>query len=164
LEKLKMANIFDLTGTTLAANYRKVAPSTQLGTRKLRFVRVSVASGGPSLVTNYTLSDSNYSKTVLQMQNFGETFAIGKPAAGAGSSTAFVMVMSDDTIQDSANDTNAIAVPGVWQQAEAAVAASLGSGTVTITDLYLLGDDFGTVSSDVYDGTLASMAGSNQKT
>ena len=159
-----MANMWDLTGTTLAANYRKVAPSTQLGTRKLRFVRVSVASGGPSLVTSYTASDSNFSKAVLQMQNYGETFAIGKPAAGAASSTAFVMVMSDDTMQDSAVDTNVVAVPGSWAQAEAAVAASLGSGTVTITDLYLLGDDFGTVSADVYDGTLASMAGSNQKT
>jgi hypothetical protein len=141
-----MTNMWDLTGTYVAANYRKVRPSTQLGTRVLRFVKVVVA-GGPDLVTGSNLSDSYFSQAVLAMQNYGETFMIGKPASLGGGSYAFCMVMSDDTIQDSAVDTNAVVVPGNWAQAEANVAEHLGSGTVTITDMYLSGDGFANVST-----------------
>ena len=128
-----MANIFDLTGTTVAANYRKVSPSTQLGTRALRIVKVSIASS-PDLVTDSGLSDSYFSKAVLQMQNYGETWAIGAPADMTGGVYAFVMIFSDDTAQDSAVGSNVVTIRGTWAQAEAAVAASLGAGTVTITD------------------------------
>ena len=159
-----MANIWDLTGTLVAANYRKVKPSTQLGTRRLRFLKV-VLSGGtpPDLTANQGLSDSNYSKAVLAMQNYGETWVIGKPSA-----TAFVMVMSDDTVQDSAMDTNYVTVPGAWAQAEANVYERLGSwasGVVIITDLYPNGDAFSPLDADVvpYTGNPADMVGSNEK-
>lgn len=126
-----MANIFDLTGTTVAANYRKVSPSSQFGTRTLRFIKVVVSGGStPDLSSNYADSDSNFSKAVIAMQNYGETWMVGTP-----SSTAFVMVMSDDTAQDANADTN---VTGGWGQAEAAVLAALGSwssGVVTISNL-----------------------------
>jgi len=140
-----MANIFDLTGTTVAANYRKVSPSTQFGTRELRFVKVELVGGTrPDFTVGTGLSDSYFSKAVLQMQNYGESWAVGTPGQ-----YAFVMVFSSDTAQDSAVDTNAVTVPGTWGDAEAAVYASLGSwasGSVTVKDIYLSGAAFAEVS------------------
>ena len=129
-----MANIFDLTGTYVASNYRRVQPSTQFGTRVLRFIKVSVASG-PDLVSGADLSDSYFSKAVLCMQNYGETWMIGTPADMGGGVYAFVMVVSDDTAQDAEVDSNTIGGAGSasYGQAEANVAAALGSGTVTIS-------------------------------
>jgi hypothetical protein len=152
-----MANIWDLTGTTVAANYRRVYPSTQLGTRKLRVIKVVVGGGAPSLVTGQSLSDSSYSKTVLALQNYAEVWVIGKPSA-----TGFLAIISDDTAQDSALDANAVTVPGTWANAEADIVARLG-GTCTITDQYLTGITLADVDPDVYDGTAGAMAGSNQK-
>ena len=127
-----MANIFDLTGTYVAANYRRVQPSTQFGTRILRFVTVEL-TGGPNLTTNQGNSDSSFSKAVIALQNFGEIWAVGTPT-----STAFTVVMSSDTAQDADEGTNEI---GGWGQAKADLAAALGSGTVDIYDQYLYGSD-----------------------
>ena len=163
-----MANIFDLTGTDVAANYRKVAPSTQLGTRKLRILLVTFGNGGSSNIDlttqkasgtgtfsgSYLASDSYFSKAVLSLQNYGEVWAIGKPTT-----SDFLVIMSDDTAQDSAVDTNAVVVPGNWAQAEANLALAVGygaaaglvtgyDGTVTITDKYLNGSGLTTVSTE----------------
>jgi len=162
LEKLKMANMWDLTGTDVAKNYRRVFPSTQFGTRKLRVIKVVVSGGTPPVLTSgQSLSDSYFSKAVLTLQNFAEIMVVGKPSA-----TGFLAIIMDDTAQDSAADTNVVAVPGLWGQAEANILAALGSwgsGVVTITDLYMTGITFADVDPDVYDGTAASMAGSNEK-
>ena len=126
--------MWDLTGTYVAANYRRVQPSTQFGTRSLRFIKIVVGGGGPDLTTDQNDSDSAFSRAVLAMQNFGESWAVGTPDA-----TTFMMVISDDTAQDANTDTNEI---GGWGQAEADVARALGSGTVTISNWYLYGGGF----------------------
>ena len=152
-----MANIWDLTGTTVAANYRKVKPSTQLGTRRMRFVKVTVGGGAPDLTTGQGLSDSTFSKLVLAIQNYGEVFMIGNP-----SSTACVFVMSDDTAQDSDMDENMISVAGTWGQAEANIVERIG-GSCTIKDVYLNGGSLSDLPDDTLDGTLASLLGTIAK-
>jgi hypothetical protein len=162
-----MANMWDLTGTYLAANYRKVRPSTQLGTRVLRIVTVTFdngsdsdidltaayASGTGTFAGSYLDHDSYFSKAVIALQTFGEVWVIGKPDA-----TNFTVIMSDDTAQDAAMDTNVVVVPGNWGQAEALLAASVGigakaglatayNGVVTITDKYLNGAGLSSVST-----------------
>lgn len=123
-----MTNMWDLTGTTVAANYRRVYASSQLGTRALRFIRVKVQGGTPpDFTVNTNSSDSDFSKAVLCLQNYGEVWMIGAPNA-----TEFIAVVSDDTAQDSNADTNVI---GGYGQAEANIYAALGSwasGSVTV--------------------------------
>ena len=152
-----MANMWDLTGTYVAANYRKVKPSTQLGTRRLRFLKVVVGGGAPNLTTNQGDSDSAFSKVVFAIQNYGEVWAIGNP-----SSTSVVFVMSDDTAQDSADGENMIEVAGNWGQAEANIVERIG-GSCTITDLYLNGATFSDLPDDTLDGTLDGLEGTNAK-
>jgi len=152
-----MANIWDLTGTTVAANYRKVKPSTQLGTRRMRFVKVTVGGGAPDLTTGQALSDSTFSKLVFAIQNYGEVFMIGTPT-----STACVFVMSDDTAQDSDIGENMISVAGTWGQAEANVVERIG-GTCTIKDVYLNGGALSDLPDDTLDGTLAGLVGTTAK-
>ena len=162
-----MANMWDLTGTLVAANYRKVAPSTQFGTRKLRIISVNFdngsdsdidltaqkASGTGTFSGSYLDSDSYYSKAVIALQNYAEVWAIGLPTA-----TDFLAIISDDTTQDSAVDTNVVVVPGSWAQAEANLALSVGigakaglatgyNGAVTITDKFLSGATLASVST-----------------
>jgi hypothetical protein len=152
-----MANMWDLTGTYVAANYRKVKPSTQLGTRRLRFLKVVVGGGAPDLTTGQALSDSSFSKVVFAIQNYGEVWAIGKPT-----STSVVFVMSDDTAQDSAEGENMIEVAGNWGQAEANIVERIG-GSCTITDVYLNGAALSDLPDDTLDGTAASLLGTIAK-
>ena len=159
--------MWDLNGTYLAANYRKVRPSTQLGTRALRIVTVvfdngsdsdidltaAYASGTGTFAGSYLDHDSYFSKAVIALQNYGEIWAVGKP-----DTTGFTVIMSDDTAQDSAVDTNTVVVPGNWGQAEANLALAVGigakaglatayNGVVTITDKYLNGAGLSSVST-----------------
>jgi hypothetical protein len=131
-----MANTFsDLTATTVAANYRKVAGSTQLGTRVLRFIKVTISGGSPPDLTSGYNADvlqstgsSYYALAVNALQGYAEIYAVFAP-----SSTAFVAIVSDDTAQDSDTNTN---VNGGWGDAEANILAALGSwgsGAVAIT-------------------------------
>lgn len=126
-----MANTYsDLTATTVANNYKKVVASTQLGTRVLRFIKVTVGGGAPDLTVGYNDSikdstgNSSYAQAVNALQGFAELYAVFAPSA-----TAFVAIVSDDTAQDSDTNTNA---PGGWGDAEANIVATLG-GTCTIT-------------------------------
>ena len=178
--------MWDLTGTTVAANYRKVRPSTQLGTRKLRFVTVVFGNGGDSDVDlrygywndagsayagSYLDSDSYFSKAVIALQNYGEVWAIGKPDA-----TSFIVVMTDDTAQDSDTGSNSVVVPGAWTQAELNLVAAVGignktggatayNGAVAITDKYLNGSSLSTLDADTgtTTGLLSDQLGSNEK-
>ena len=152
-----MANMWDLTGTLVAANYRKVKPSTQLGTRRLRFLKVVVGGGAPSLVTNQGESDSTFSKVVFAIQNYGEVWAIGTPTA-----TTVVFIMSDDTAQDSAEGENMIEVAGNWGQAAANIVERIG-GSCSITDVYLNGGLLSDLPNDTLDGTLDGLEGTNAK-
>jgi len=158
-----MANMWDLTGTDLAKNYRRVFPNTQFGTRKLRIILVTTAGGStPDFTVGQSLSDSYFSKAVLTLQNFAEIMAVGAPTAND-----FIAIIADDTAQDSAADTNVVAVKGNWGQAEDNIYAALGSwgsGSVTILDKYFTGATLTTLSNDTLNGTVAGLAGSNQKT
>jgi hypothetical protein len=123
----------DLTSTTVAANYMKTAPRTAFGTRALRFITVTFdnasdsdvdlaayASGTGTFSGSYTDSFSYYSKAIRALQVYFELYAIGTP-----SSTAFTIVVSDDTAQDSDADSHDL---GGYGQAEAAVKAAVGIG------------------------------------
>jgi hypothetical protein len=124
----------DLTSTTVAANYMKTAPRTAFGTRALRFITVTFDNGSDSDVDltaayasgtgaysgSYTDSFSYYSKAVRALQIYFELYAVGTP-----SSTAFTIVVSDDTAQDSDADSHDL---GGYGQAEAAVKAAVGIG------------------------------------
>jgi hypothetical protein len=124
----------DLTSTTLAANYMKTAPRTAFGTRALRFITVTFDNGSDSDVDmtagyasgtgawsgSYTDSFSYYSKAIRALQIYFELYAIGTP-----SSTAFTIVVADDTAQDSDVDSHDL---GGYGQAEAAVKAAVGIG------------------------------------
>jgi len=149
--------MWDLTGTLVAANYRKVKPSTQLGTRRMRFVKVTVGGGAPDLTTGQALSDSTFSKLVFAIQNYGEVFMIGTPTA-----TDCVFVMSDDTAQDSDIGENMISVAGTWGQAEANIVERIG-GTCRIKDVYLKGAILDDLPNDTLDGTLAGLVGTTAK-
>lgn len=130
-----MANTYsDLTDTTVAGNYLKTAPSTQLGTRVLRFIRVTVSGGSPPDLTkqtgssgSYTDAGSYWSVLTRTVQGYAEVYA-----AFAPSSTIAVYVVSDDTAQDSDTGTN---TAGGWGDFEANALAALGSwssGAVTV--------------------------------
>jgi hypothetical protein len=131
-----MANTYsDLTATTVATNYKKVSATTQLGTRVLRFIKVTISGGSPpDLTSGYddtiksSTGNSYYAKAVNALQGYAELYAVFAP-----SSTAFVAIVSDDTAQDSDTNTN---IAGGWGDAEQNILEALGSwgsGAVTIT-------------------------------
>ena len=125
-----------LLDTTVTTNYLKTLPTTQFGTRALRFICVT-ASGGtiPDLATNSGLSNSFYTKAVRALQVGAEVYAVMAPSA-----TAFTAIISDDTVNDSDVGSN---VAGGFGDLEAAILASLGtwaSGVVTITTGTWAGD------------------------
>ena len=124
----------DLTGTLLAANYQKFAPTTQMGTRALRFITITFGNGSDSDVDltaayasgtgtfagTYTDGSSYFAKAVRTVETYFEVWAIGTP-----STTAFTVIVSDDTAQDSDADTNVI---GGYGQVEAAIKDAVGIG------------------------------------
>lgn len=133
-----MANTYsdltDLTASVVANNYLKAAPSTQFGTRALRFIRVTVSGGTPPDLTKQTGSSGTYtdpqsywSTLTRTVQGYAEVYA-----AFAPSSTIAVYVVSDDTAQDSDTNTN---TAGGWGDFEANALVALGSwgsGAVTV--------------------------------
>lgn len=128
-----MATLIDPSNTysqvNLAANYQRYTPTTQMGTRTLRVIKVLVSGGSPpNLSTNYTTSTSDFAKAARTFQTYFETWAIFTPTA-----TGFLAIVSDDTAQDSDAATNVI---GGYGQCEAAILAALGSwgsGAVTLS-------------------------------
>jgi hypothetical protein len=128
-----MATLIDPTNTysqvNLAANYQRYTPTTQMGTRTLRVIKVLLSGGSPpNLSTSYTTSTSNYAKAVRTFQTYFETWAVFTPTA-----TGFLAIVSDDTAQDSDAGTNVI---GGYGQVEAAILGAIGdwgSGAVTLS-------------------------------
>jgi hypothetical protein len=130
-----MANTYsDLTATNVAYNYGKTTPTTQLGTRVIRFVKVTISGGTPPDLTtkdgsgSYTDSQSYYNALVRTMSDYAEIYAMFIP-----SSTIAVFAIADDTAQDSDTNTN---VAGGWGDFEANALAALGSwgsGAVAVT-------------------------------
>jgi hypothetical protein len=121
----------------LAANYLKFKPTSQMGTRTLRFITITFDNGSDSDINltnayangtgtftgSYLDSNSYFAKAVRTVETYFEVWWVGTP-----SSTAFTVVVSDDTAQDSALDTNVVTVPADYGQVEAAIKAAVGIG------------------------------------
>lgn len=130
-----------LLGTTVAQNYGRMVPQhtygaqgtnyTNFGTRNLRFIRVTLsgtdsgASATNDLTTNLDSSLSAFSNAVRALQTVAEIWGVFTPSA-----TAFVAVISDDTVNDSDSNSN---VAGGWGDAEAVIKANLPSTASTVT-------------------------------
>ena len=86
-----------LIGTDIAANYRKVSPTTKFGTRELTHALVTVATVD---LTDTTTPDGNFARAIQAIQTIAEVYAVGQPTFGAGSSN-FTVILSKDTNADS---------------------------------------------------------------
>lgn len=67
--------------TTLGANARKVNQTYQVGTRQLVFLQLEVTCVTDSLDTNYTDSNSNFSKLMSIIQQRIEVYGVGQPSS-----------------------------------------------------------------------------------
>ena len=131
-----MANTYsDLTASTVANNYGKSSPSTQLGTRSLRFVKVTISGGSPPDLTTkdgstgaYTDSQSLYNALVRTMNGHAEVYATFAPSA-----TIAVFAVADDTPQDSDTSTNTNGGWGDFELNAYQALGSWGSGAVAVT-------------------------------
>lgn len=134
-----MADLIAATaaGTSYAAtNYQKFSPTTQMGTRALRVVKVLVSGGTPpNLSTNYASANSDFAKAVRTFETFFETWSIFTPV-----STGFIAIISSDTAQDNLSlgqPSGTAVLSSTYADAEAAILAALGSwssGVVTISE------------------------------
>jgi hypothetical protein len=139
-----------LLGTTVAANYLKTKPTTQMGTRILRFLEITVNNEGSHDVDltkqtgatgAFTDSNSYYSAAVRALQEVAEVYAIYEPSA-----TIFLALVSDTTINDSNLNTN---VPGGYGDVAAYIAASINGVDAIDAVTPITG----------YDGTVTVKAG-----
>ena len=144
-----------LLGTTVATNYLRVVgpdysesgqartytgPFSTFGTRDLVFVKLtSVGNDGSTAVnfsTNYLNSNSDFSKALRTIQNFGEVYYATTP-----NSTGFTVVLSRDTVNaaDSGNTQGSTAAGSTaFGLMEAAIVSALaygGSAAATMTAL-----------------------------
>ena len=128
-----------LIGSTIARNFEKADVSTVMGTRKLKFYKVVVNSGGVidmSLAdlagtggTSYTDPSSLYAKSILALQGFFEIYAVLTPGTGG-----FIFVVAEDTANGAEVSSNVQAT--TFGAAEAAVKAATAAVTsVTITEV-----------------------------
>lgn len=129
------------SGVNVAANYLKTSPSTQFGTRALKFVKVVVSGGTPVDLTKqtgssgaYTDANSYFSTAVRTIQQFAEVYAVGTPT-----STAFTVVIADDTANGADSGTTQAATFGLLEAALLAALGSWSSGVVTCTPMDLNG-------------------------
>ncbi len=124
-----------LVGTTVTTNYLKTAPSTQFGTRALKFITITADNGSDSDIDftkgyasatttfagTYTDSNSYFSNAVRAIQQFAEIYAVGVPSA-----TVFTVIIADDTQNGAEVDSNVQA--DTYGALEAAVKTSVGIG------------------------------------
>ena len=125
-----------IAGSVLGVNALKTAATTQLGTRELTVITVTVGGtaadvryqDGASSGLAYTLSNSVYSAAVRALQSFGEVYAVYAPVA-----TGFIAIMALDTLNSSAsgNGTNPIAT--TFTLAETAMAAAIDAAKASAT-------------------------------
>ena len=130
-----MANTYsDLMGTTVAANYNKAVATSALGTRALRYIKVTavhsasaVDFGKANLAGTgvYTAADSIWARAIRALQGTCEVYIYFTPGT-----SGFMVAVADDTMNDSDANTN---VPGGYGDAEAAILDACGIDTsVTI--------------------------------
>jgi hypothetical protein len=85
-----------LVGSSIAANHAKALETSQLGTRRQVFFMVDM---GVDVETNYTDSDSLYSKAVRAIQTVAEIYTVGKP-----SSQNFIVSVAFETVPTDSPD------------------------------------------------------------
>jgi len=117
-----MAN---LVGTTAAANYLKARETTQLGTRRLAFFQVDMNT---DVATNYTDSDSLFSKAIRGLQTVTEIYAIGVP-----NNQNFTVVAAADTASYDEGDTTGNGLRN--SKLEAAINEATGASSVVFDGL-----------------------------
>lgn len=66
-----------LVGSSVAANYAKAVETSQLGTRRQVFFVVDMNT---DVTTNYTASNSLYSKAVRAIQGVAEIYSVSAPS------------------------------------------------------------------------------------
>lgn len=81
---------------SVAQNYLKTVPTTQFGTRTLKPMLIYVNG----LATNYTDSNSLFTRTIRAIQQNVELYAVFNPSG----SWVLVLVASDTTPQDNLTD------------------------------------------------------------
>jgi hypothetical protein len=78
-----------LINTTVGANYRKSAPSTQIGTPQLIHALITISNIDAS---DYDVVDGNFFNIINIIQKFGEIYAIGDVQFGEGGSSVTVIL------------------------------------------------------------------------
>ena len=130
-----MANTYsDLMGTTVAANYNKAVATSALGTRALRYVKVTAVHNSGAVDFSkavlagtgvYTAADSVWAQAIRALQGTCEVYIYFTPGTAG-----FMVAVADDTFNDSDTSSN---VPGGYGDAEAAIKDACGIDTsVTI--------------------------------
>jgi hypothetical protein len=85
-----------LINTTVGANYRKTAPSTQFGTPRLIHALITITNIN---ATDYDTVNGNYFNIINIIQKFGEVYAIGEAQYGEGG-TSVTVILKADTMTD----------------------------------------------------------------
>ena len=126
-----MANTYsDLMGTTVAANYNKVSATSALGTRSLRFLKVTAVHSASAVdfskavlagTGSYTAADSLWAKATRALQGTAEVYIYFTPGTAG-----FMVAVADDTINDSDTSSN---VPGGYGDMEGAILDACGIDT-----------------------------------
>jgi len=137
-----VAQIFDnaggeITAARVGANaFKFVDPASQFSTRKLRFVKIVVASlTSGDLTTSKANTNSNLSKAVRCAQNYGEIFVVGTPSA-----TGLIVGYADDTLNDGSAASPSLS-DASYDKLEAEVVAAIG-GSCTVTTVVPTGITF----------------------
>lgn len=137
-----VAQIYDnagaeITAARVGANaFKFVDPASQFSTRRLRFVKIVVASlTSGDLTTSKADTNSNLSKAVRCAQNYGEIFVIGTPSA-----TGLIVAYADDTVNDGSAASPSLS-DASYAKLEAEVVAAIG-GSCTVTTVVPTGITF----------------------
>ena len=122
-----VAQIYDNAGAEITASrvganaYKFVDPASQFSTRKLRFVKIVVASlTSGDLTTSKADTNSNLAKAVRCAQNYGEIYVVGTPSA-----TGLIVGYADDTLNDG-SAASPSASDASYGKLEAEVVAAIG--------------------------------------
>ena len=124
---LNSTGIDGTVNTGVAANYLKTKPTTQLGTRALVFLNITLSGSGAPDLTKQTGSSGTYTDPqsylttlVRTVQGSAEIYAIGTPTA-----TDITIAIASNTANDSADGSQVS--DGSWGDIEVAVWTALGS-------------------------------------
>ena len=123
----------DLLGTTVAANYKKAAPATDLGTPTLAFAKVVPSE---DISASYTASNSLFAQAVEVIGGYLELYAVGTPTAAG-----FVIAYNDNSANkyDAANTGQGGSTTADFDDLEDAIDGITGLSSTAITVMTLTG-------------------------